>query len=211
MASVSGFRAFLPLFLISFAVRNGNLDSSKINPFMKPYFVSNDTVFYILAALAAIEILGDKFPAISNTIEIVFMFVRPAAGALAGITLLTLREPNMNFILGVAFAFALTLPFQSLKSSTRILSDRGDFGAYNLALSFVVDVEAFGGAVLGLIYPPAAFFANPLIYWLTIEGFKKWRVRLIAGEELDVEFQDSLGSDGEFLELKKLKKLGKRK
>lgn len=211
LACSAGFRAFLPLFIIAFLTRGGNLDPELINPAVKPYFTGNDIVFYVLAGLAVVEVLGDKIPAVSNFLEIILMFMRPVAGGLVAFSMLTFREPNLNFIVAVALGVMLTLPFQSMKSSTRILSDRGEFGAFNTALSFTVDIESFGGAVLGLVFPQIAIILNPLMFYFTLEGFKKWRVRLIAGEELDVEFQDSMSNEGEFIEIKKLKRVGKRK
>ncbi len=211
MATCAGFRAFLPLFVINYLLRSGNLGLDRVNPVMKTWLIDNDPVFYFLAVMTLIEILGDKIPSLFNVLEIILMFIRPAAGVLVCFTLLNLRDPNLNFIGAVALAAALTLPFQGLKSSVKILSDRGPFGMYNLTHSLVVDVEAFAGIVLAFVVPYVAFFVNPVTFYSTMEGFKNWRVRLIAGQEMDLDFNmDDQGME-DFLEVKQLKKIGKKK
>jgi hypothetical protein len=208
MSACAGFRAFLPLFIVTYLIRSGNLGITKINPYVKPY-LENEIIFYAIAALAVMEVLGDKLPSSASVMEILLMFIRPAAGVITAFTLMTLKEPNLNFILSVALGTFLTIPIQNMKSSAKILSEKGEFGMYNLTMSLAVDVEAFAGTVLAIVVPQVAFFVLPVVFYFTIESFKNWRVRLIAGQELDVEFDDGPVSGEEFLEIKQLKKIGK--
>ena len=211
VAACAGFRAFMPLFVITYLLNTGNLGVEKINPLVRSWLVGNEPVYYFIAVMAVLEIVGDKFSASANLLEIFFMFLRPIAGIVSCFTLLNLKEPNMNFIGAVALVAVLTVPFQSLKTSTRIIGDQGPFGMYNLTHSFFVDVEAFGGLVLSFIAPLVAIIVTPLVFYFTMEGFKKWRVRLIAGQELDIEFDEESNLTGDFLGDKQLKKIGKKK
>lgn len=210
MSACAGFRAFLPLFLITFLLRSGNLGEDKINPFLRPFLVDNTPIYYALGILAALEILGDKLPGAANFIEIFLMFLRPGIGVVTAFALLNLKDPSLNFIIAVAFGALFILPFQKEKSSARILSESGEMAMYNLTLSFAVDVEAFGGAILAYLVPPVAFFVIPIIYHFTMEGFNRWRVRLIAGQELDMDFDDGAPPGAGFFEEGEMKRLGKQ-
>lgn len=210
-AACSGFRAFSPLFIISLVFRLNIMDARMLNPSVIPFMVNNDAMFYALAILAVFEIIAEKISFLGQLLDVIQMALRPLAGALAGYCFLTFQDNILNIVVAGLLGLILALYFHNLKTNTHMVSRAEKHARFNLDLSLIADLESLGGSLMGLFFPGISFLAVPIIFYGTMEGFKRWKIRIIAGEEIDQEVTREMMSDDEVLEIKKLRKLHKKK
>lgn len=210
MSACCGLRGFMPLLLISAAARYGHIEVNLINKDLFPYLVKNDMVFNILVLLAIIEVVGDKLPSFTTFLDAFHLILRPISGALGALSFLNFPDPVLNYTLALGLGAAIALPIQSYRASCRIMSDLGYQTNYNLYLSLTEDVLSLGGAILALIIPPLAFPLILLLIFFALGAFKKWRLRIIVGEEEEDQGIDRTKDAAEVLEITRLKRLKKK-
>ncbi len=211
MSISSGFRAFIPLFMISLAARQGIISTKMLNPLVGPYLAKNDIVFYTLLVLAFFELLFDKVPSMGHFLDAIYFLFRPLFGALAGYSFLNLGDSIANFVVAMVMGVALSLPFNNLKSNIRSFTEEGVFRQFNLYMSLVEDVESIAGTILGIIFPLGGVVVVPAVFYFTTDAFKKWKIKIIADREVDVEVKEEMKMDAEVLEVKKLRKITRRR
>jgi uncharacterized membrane protein len=198
--------------MVSWAARHANIDQKFLNPDLYPYLAKNDTIFQILILLTVIEIVGDKLPSFSHFLDALHLLLRPFTGVVTALSILNTGDMVLNYILAAALGAALTLPIQSYRSSCRILTEAGDSGKYNLTLSITEDTLAIGGTLLTVIKPNISLIIILPVYYLILTAFKKWRTKVIVGDETmsDLPSPDQRRDEGEMLEIQRLKKLKRR-
>lgn len=207
----SGLRAFVPLIAICWAARSGLIEAKFLNPDLYPYLAKNDMVFYIIVAFTVIEVLGDKVASASSFLDAFHLILRPISGVIACLTVLNHPNPIVNFIIALGFGAGITLPVQSFRASCRILSSAVHYGNYNLYLSITEDILSLGGVVLGLIDPRIALPVCAILVYFSLNAFRKWKFRVLSGEEEKELTPERMRDDDEIFEIKRLKRLKKRR
>src|SRR5512142_2445482 len=86
LAMASGVNTYLPLFLLAAFARYSH--AVHLSPRFQ--FLTSDQALIVLGAMAACEILAQKFPGLDNVWDFLHTLLRPLAGAIAaGATLTT--------------------------------------------------------------------------------------------------------------------------
>jgi hypothetical protein len=158
LALSSGVNTYLPLFLIALFARFGHVVH------LSPRFawLTSDQAIVILGALAACEILAQKFPVLDNIWDFLHTVLRPIAGAMAtGATVNTTNaaETVVAMLMGGTLAAAA----HSTKSTVRLMSTSKTFGATNFAISLGEDAAVVSTTLLS-VYAPWVMLAIVIIF-----------------------------------------------
>lgn len=167
LAAAAGLRAFLPLLLVNLGARFGWVD---LNPDMA--FLSGDVALIALLVASALEIGADKIPIVDHLLDASATFVRPAAGALAGVAMVAdLPQP-------AAIALALVLGTISLgtqvgRAQLRVGSTVTTAGTANPVISAVEDGVSAGLSLLAILVPILAGIVVLLFFLLLFRVLRK--------------------------------------
>lgn len=149
LAASAGLRAWLPLLLAGGLARLGVLD---LGPSFQ--FLSSDKALVLFGAATALELLGDKIPAVDHALDAVGTPLRPAAGALLAASVLgTVTDPLTSVVLGTAVGAPTAFVPHALKSAFRAVSTGATGGLANPLLSLLEDVLSIVTFVLAVLVP----------------------------------------------------------
>ncbi len=173
LAMASGVNTYLPLFLLAVFARYSH--AVHLSPRFQ--FLTSDQALIVLGALAACEILAQKFPGLDNVWDFLHTLLRPLAGAIAaGATLTT--DNTFEMIVAMLMGATIATASHSAKTTLRLASTTKSLGTANIFLSFVEDAAVVAGSLLSIFQPwvmlvIVALFAAVFI-WLGA-----WLVRTI--------------------------------
>lgn len=149
LAASAGLRAWLPLLLAGALARMGVLD---LGPSFA--FLSSNTALVLFAIATAIEIAGDKVPAIDHALDLVGTPLRPAAGALLAASVLgSAFDPLTSLVLGVAVGAPSALVPHAVKSGLRGMSTAATGGLANPVLSLIEDALSVALVLVAVFVP----------------------------------------------------------
>lgn len=149
LAAAAGLRAWLPLFAAGGLARLGVLDLGA-----SFQFLSSDKALILFGVATAIEVIGDKIPAVDHALDVVGTPLRPLAGALLAASVLgTVADPLLSAVLGIAVGAPSALVPHVAKSALRAASSVATGGLANPALSFVEDALAVVLLILAVLVP----------------------------------------------------------
>lgn len=149
LAASAGLRAWLPLLLASGLARLGFLD---LGPSFE--FLASDRALVLFGVATAIELIGDKVPAVDHALDVIGTPLRPAAGALLAASVLgTVTDPLTSLVLGTAVGAPSALVPHALKSALRAASSGLTGGLANPLLSFLEDVISVVLVLLAVLVP----------------------------------------------------------
>jgi hypothetical protein len=149
LAASAGLRAWLPLLLAGGLARLGVLDLGS-----SFQFLSSDKALVLFGVATAIELIGDKIPAVDHALDVIGTPLRPAAGAvLAASVLGTVADPLTSVVLGTAVGAPSALVPHAAKSVLRAASTTVTGGLANPLLSFLEDAIAIVTFVLAVLVP----------------------------------------------------------
>src|SRR5512145_2332191 len=98
LASAAGLRAWLPLLAAGGLARLGVLELGA-----SFQFLASDEALVLFGLATAIELVGDKIPAVDHALDVIGTPLRPIAGAvLAASVLGTVADPLTSTVLGIA-------------------------------------------------------------------------------------------------------------
>ena len=168
LAAASGLRAFLPLLLVNLGARIGWVD---LNPEMS--FLAGDVALAALLVATILEIGADKIPIVDHLLDVSATVLRPAAGVLAGMSMVSdLPQP-------VTIALALVLGTISLgtqigRAKVRIGSTISTGGAANPVLSTIEDGISAVLSVLAILIPIVAGILVLLFFFLLFRLLRRF-------------------------------------
>jgi hypothetical protein len=149
LAASAGLRAWLPLLLAGGLARLGVLD---LGPSFQ--FLASTKALVLFGAATAIEVVGDKIPAVDHALDVVGTPLRPAAGALLAASVLgTVTDPLTSLVLGTAVGAPSALMPHAVKSAVRAASTTATGGIANPLLSFVEDAISLVTFILAVLVP----------------------------------------------------------
>jgi hypothetical protein len=149
LAASAGLRAWLPLLLAGGLARLGLLD---LGPSFQ--FLASDKALVLFGVATAVELVGDKIPAVDHALDLVGTPLRPAAGALLAASVLgTVADPLTSLALGTAVGAPSALVPHAAKSALRAASTTATVGLANPVLSFLEDVISIVVFVLAVLLP----------------------------------------------------------
>jgi len=174
LASVAGVRAFLPLALAGIFVKLGFFD------YPKPFGLLDDwLVIGVLLALALVESVLDKVPALDSVLDFVQTPVRIVAGAVLFSAALQ-AGLNVDAIPELAAGGSIAGVVAVLKSLLRPSANVATAGTSAPFLSIIEDAVAVVGGVVAVLVPlvPLVLVAFLLFFFYRI---KRRRQRKFGG------------------------------
>jgi hypothetical protein len=149
LAASAGLRAWLPLLLAGGLARLGVLDLGS-----SFQFLGSTKALVLFGVATAIELVGDKIPAVDHALDVIGTPLRPAAGAvLAASVLGTVTDPLTSVVLGTAVGAPSALVPHAAKSALRATSTAVTGGLANPVLSFVEDAVSVLTFILAVLVP----------------------------------------------------------
>src|SRR5512134_2199404 len=149
LAASAGLRAWLPLFLAGGLARLGVLDLGS-----SFQFLASTKALVLFGVATAIELVGNKIPAVDHALDVIGTPLRPLAGAvLAASVLGTVTDPLTSTVLGLAVGAPSALVPHVAKSALRAASSVATGGIANPALSFVEDAVSVVLLILAVLVP----------------------------------------------------------
>jgi hypothetical protein len=171
LAASAGLRAWLPLLLASVLARLGVLD---LGPSFQ--FLASNKAIFLLGVATAIELVGDKIPAVDHALDVIGTPLRPAAGALLAASVLgTVSDPLTSIVLGTAVGAPSALVPHAAKSAIRAASTATTGGLANPLLSFVEDGLSIALFVLAVLVPVAVVALLVLTLYLASRWLRRRR------------------------------------
>ncbi len=180
LAAAAGFRAFLPLFLLGLLERYQLLAPFSLGESFQ--WLSSDHALIALGTATFLEILADKIPAVDSGLDAAMTFVRPGAGALSVIAVLSPQDPVLAYVSGLVFATGATLPIHLGKSALRLGSHATTAGAGSPVLSAAEDVSSGVAVVLAVLIPVCAVVigATSLVFVIWVWRKRKRKKRSLS-------------------------------
>ncbi len=149
LAAAAGLRAWLPLFAAGGLARLGVFD---LGPSFQ--FLSSDKALVLFGVATAIEVIGDKIPAVDHALDVIGTPLRPLAGAVLAASILgTVADPLTSAVVGIAVGAPSALVPHMAKSALRGVSSAATGGLANPALSFVEDAVSVVMLILAVLVP----------------------------------------------------------
>ncbi len=169
LAASAGLRAWLPLLLAGALARFGVLD---LGPSFQ--FLAGNKALVLFGVATAIELLGDKLPAVDHALDAAGTLLRPAAGALLAASVLgTVSDPLTSVVLGTAVGAPTALVPHAAKSALRVASSAATAGLANPLLSLLEDLIAVVTFVLAVLAPLLVVAALGLTLFLAARWLRR--------------------------------------
>ncbi|MDH3626102.1 MAG: DUF4126 domain-containing protein [Acidobacteriota bacterium] len=158
LAACAGLRAFLPLFVTGLAAR---LDWI---PLLDRFeWLGSDATLVVFGVAVLLEVVGDKFPVIDNFLDSVALFVKPIAGTILAVAVVTELDPLLSVVLGIVLGGGVAGVVHVGKSKARLASTVFTAGLGNPVLSVAEDGVALAGVSVALWFPVLAIVLITLI------------------------------------------------
>jgi hypothetical protein len=149
LAACAGLRALLPIFLTGVVTRIGWISLGK--PFG---FLSTNWALLIFGIATALEIIGDKIPAVDHALDTLHTILRPLSGSmLAAAVLSSVSDPATAMALGLIIGAPTALIPHAARSTARVISTVTTGGLMNPLLSTLEDIIVFVLFVLAVVVP----------------------------------------------------------
>ncbi len=162
LAAASGLRAFLPLLAVGVGARFFHV---QLQPALQ--WLTGDIPLVALGSATAIEILGDKIPAIDHALDVAATFIRPVTAALATYGILVHWPSPWAQIIAVLLGGS-ALAIHAAKANTRVGSSIFTLGLANPLLSVVEDVMSFTFIAIAFLAPVIIALLMLLVFlWMT--------------------------------------------
>jgi len=149
LAASAGLRAWLPLLLAGSLARLGVLD---LGPSYQ--VLASNEALVLFGVATAIELIGDKIPAVDHALDLIGTLLRPLAGALLAAAVLgTVTDPLTSVVLGTAVGAPSALVPHAAKSAVRAASTTMTGGLANPVLSLIEDAISLATFLLAVLVP----------------------------------------------------------
>lgn len=174
LAAACGFRAFLPLLLLSAAVHFG-LAGLEVNESFA--WVGSTGALIALSIAAVAELLGDLVPYVDNVLSALGNVTGPIAGAVAAGSVFASQDPSTAAIAGIIVGAPTALAFSATQTSVRAASTATTGGLANPVISVVESFFTFALAVVAIVLPILIPIVLALLLWIAYRVVQKFRAR----------------------------------
>ncbi|NUS91278.1 MAG: DUF4126 domain-containing protein [Nocardia sp.] len=150
LAAACGFRAFLPLLILSAATYFDVLGLDLNDSFA---WIGSTGALLALSIAAAAELLGDLIPFIDNALSVIGNISGPIAGAIAAGSVFEAADPATAAIAGIIVGGPTALAFSATQTGVRAAGTATTGGFVNPVISIVEDVLAVTLVTLAIVLP----------------------------------------------------------
>ncbi len=166
LATASGLNAYLPLLTIGIFARLGWIELAA--PFD---LLTNVFVLLIIAALAALDFVGDKVPAVDSVLHAGGMVISPIAGAI--LALASQGDlATINPLLVGAAGLIVAGSTHAARAAARPVVTAATGGTANPVVSAVEDGASLGLSLLAILVPVLAII---LVIVLAVVAYRLFR------------------------------------
>jgi hypothetical protein len=165
LSTAAGLNAYLPLLTIGILSRFGLITLAE--PFS---LISHPLVLLIIAALAALDFVGDKVPAVDSALHAAGLIIAPIAGAILALAAqgnLAQIHPAVVALAGVVAAGGAHLA----RSTVRPVVTAATVGTGNPVISMAEDGTALLLSVLAIVAPALAIILAVVLAVLLLRVF----------------------------------------
>jgi Domain of unknown function (DUF4126) len=171
LAACAGLRAWLPLLLAGVLSRAGWLQLGE-----SFQFVGSNKALVIFGIASALEVVGDKIPAVDHALDLLGTPLRLAAGALLAASVFGLvSDPLTAVVLGTAVGAPAALVPHAAKSALRAASTTLTGGLANPILSFLEDGVTLVLFTLAVVVPLVVVAILAIAVYLVARRFARSR------------------------------------
>ena len=176
LAASAGLRAWLPLLLAGGLARWGVLD---LGPSFQ--FLASNKALILFGVATAIELIGDKVPAVDHVLDVIGTPLRPAAGALLAASVLgTVSDPLTPSCSAPPSARPPRSCRTPRRSALRVASTAATAGLANPLLSLLEDVISVVTFVLAILAPLVVIAMLGLTLFLASRWLRRRAARRAA-------------------------------
>jgi hypothetical protein len=176
LAACAGLRAWLPLLLAGAFSRWGLLSLGE-----SFRFLGSNKALVIFAVATALELVGDKIPAVDHALDMLGTVLRPAAGALLAASVLGhVSDPLTAIVLGTAVGAPTALVPHAAKAGLRAASTTLTAGLANPILSFLEDGVTLVLFALAVIVPVLVVALLAITVYFVARRFARSRSAVAA-------------------------------
>jgi hypothetical protein len=169
LAACAGLRAWLPLLMAGALSRAGVLSLGGAFGFL-----SSNKALALFALATAIELIGDKIPAVDHALDALSTVLRPAAGAMLAASVFgRIADPLESAALGLAVGAPVALVPHAGKTVLRAASSAFTAGLANPALSVAEDAATVVLFFLAILVPLAVAGGLLALSLLLLRRFSK--------------------------------------
>lgn len=175
LATASGLNAYLPLLTIGIFARLGWIELAA--PFD---LLTNVFVLLIIAALAVLDFVGDKVPAVDSMLHAAGLVISPIAGAILALASMS-DVATINPILVGAAGLLVAGSTHATRAAVRPVVTAATAGTGNPVVSAVEDGAALTISVLAILVPVLAIILALVLAVVAFRFFRRarnvWRER----------------------------------
>lgn len=171
LGAASGLNAWIPLLGLGLADRFGLVTLTGSFDFL-----SSTPVLVVLAALLALDVVGDKVPAVDHVLHVAGVVIAPVSGAIvfaAQDNLLSNSSPALAAVAGMVLGELV----HGGRSAFRPAVTATTGGVGNPVVSAVEDVVSTVLTVLAVLVPVLAFVFLVAVTLFVVVRVRRWRAR----------------------------------
>lgn len=172
LAATAGLRLFMPFLFLSISARYLHMPA----PAMLSWVATNQG-FLILLVATIVESAADKIPVVDHALDTMATFVKPLAGVILPVAVMSHWSPEAAWILGIAAGAPLALGAHATKAGTRAVSTATTAGVGNPIISFFEDALAVVLLVLAALAPVIAAIATLILAFYIFRAVIRWTRR----------------------------------
>ena len=165
----------MPLFILGVLRRYDLMGGYSLGDHFR--WLSSDAAMACLSTATTLEVIADKFPAVDSVLDGLMTFVRPVAGAVSVLAVLSPQDPVVAYVVSVVFAGGATLPIHLGKSMLRLGSHATTAGAASPLLSVFEDISAGAAILLAVLVPICALLLAALAVVMAVWFWRRLRKR----------------------------------
>jgi hypothetical protein len=174
LSSAAGLNAYIPLLAV------GLLGRFEYLTLQNPYSILSTTpALLILVALALVDFIADKVPAIDHAVHVVGALVHPIAGAVVFASQQNLIS-NIHPAIALAAGFVMAGGFHATRAALRPVATTTTAGLGNPVVSFAEDVLSLVMSLLAIFLPILAFVVFVILLLVAARSWRTLRRRFGA-------------------------------
>ncbi|MDX1388280.1 MAG: DUF4126 domain-containing protein [Acidobacteriota bacterium] len=172
LAACAGLRAFLPLFVVSIAAKTGYLPLADRFDWLGTW-----PAIIVFGVAVAVELLSDKIPLVDNALDVVQGVIKPAAGAMIAVAVLSELSPLEATVLGIMAGGSAAGIVQLVKAKVRVVSSTLTAGIGNPILSLGEDLISLLGSIVAIVVPFALLVIAAVFLTFLLLAIRRFRQR----------------------------------
>lgn len=169
LSSAAGLNAYIPLLAVGLLNRFGYIN------LQEPWALLSSTLVLIgIAALALVDFIADKVPAVDHVVHAIGALIYPVAGAIVFASQNNIVT-DIHPLLGLGVGFLTAGGFHATRTAIRPVATATTAGFANPVLSFIEDLLSLVLSILAFFAPVIAFALFVLLLALIIISWRRIR------------------------------------